>query len=37
MNGSNTVATMGGVAVNSSGLFVAVGFSSGIRPLFAHT
>ena len=35
MNGSNTFAQMTSVAVNSSGLFVAVGYNSPGYPVFA--
>jgi hypothetical protein len=35
MNGSTTLATMLSVAVNSAGLFIAVGADSGLSPLYA--
>jgi photosystem II stability/assembly factor-like uncharacterized protein len=35
MNGSTTFAQMKGVAVNSSGLFVAVGFNTNNYPMYA--
>ena len=35
MNGSTAVAYMRGVTVNSSGLFVAVGYNSSTYPVYA--
>jgi photosystem II stability/assembly factor-like uncharacterized protein len=35
MNGSSVAATMRSVTVNSSGLFVAVGYDGGYSPVYA--